>query len=99
MAGYWTLQIGELMDTISILVLVLTGIMIVIIISLHGSNKGHFLYEFKKSRSPTFDGYLKKSEDEKDWLLGMKKLFELHEYTKDMKEKIAIFSLKEKEHV
>jgi len=45
------------------------------------SDMGYFPYEFKKSKPPTFDGDLKKLEDAKAWLLGMKKFFELHEYT------------------
>lgn len=52
--------------------------------------------EFKKSKPPTFDGELKKLEDAKTSLLGMKKFFELHDYTKNMKARISIFSLKGK---
>lgn len=60
------------------------------------SDKEYFPDEFKKSKSPTFDGDLKNSEDEKAWLLGMNKLFELHGHTKNMKAIIVIFNLKGK---
>lgn len=55
--------------------------------------------EFKKSKSPTFHGELKKSEDAEAWLLGMKKFFELHDYTENMKVRIAIFSLNRKANI
>jgi len=39
---------------------------------------------------------VKNPEDTKAWILGMNKLFELHDYTYNMKARIAIFSLKGK---
>lgn len=39
---------------------------------------------------------MRKPEDEKAWILGMKKLFELHEYVDNMKAIIVIFGLKGK---
>lgn len=63
------------------------------------SDKGYFLNEFKKAKPPTFDGDLKKSWDEKSWLLAMNKFFELHEYTENMKASIAIFNLKGKVYI
>ena len=39
---------------------------------------------------------MKKSKDSKAWLLGMKKFLGLHDYSKNMKVKITIFSLKGK---
>ena len=50
------------------------------------------LDEFKKAKPPTFDGYVKKLEAAEAWILGMKKFFELHEYTNNMKVKIDIFN-------
>ena len=38
-------------------------------------------------------------EDVEAWLLGMKKLFRLHNYSKNMKSKIANFSLKGREYI
>lgn len=43
------------------------------------SDKGYFSDEFKKAKPPKFVGQLKKSEDVEAWLLGMKKLFVLHD--------------------
>lgn len=52
--------------------------------------------EFKKAKPCTFHGDVKKLEDAKAWVLGMKKFFRLHDYSKNMKAKIVIFSLKGK---
>ena len=57
------------------------------------SDRGYFPYEFKKEKPPTFDGDLKKPEDAEAWILGMNKFFELHEYTHNMKARVAIFNL------
>ena len=54
------------------------------------------LDEFKKDKPPTFHGELKKPKNVEVWLLGMKKLFELHDYTENMKAMIDIFNLKGK---
>jgi len=51
------------------------------------------LDEFKKSKPPIFDGELEKLKDANEWLHGMKNFFGLHDYTKNMKDRIAIFSL------
>lgn len=48
------------------------------------SDRGYFPDEFKKQKPPTFHGDLKKLEDAEAWILGMKTLFELHEYTRNM---------------
>ena len=63
------------------------------------SDRGVFPDEFKKAKPPTFDAELKNPEDEKAWLLGMNKLFELHEYKENMKARVAIFNLKGKAHI
>lgn len=60
------------------------------------SERGYFPDELKKSNPPTFNGELNKMEGTKAWLLGMKKLFELHDYIENTKVRIAIFSLKGK---
>lgn len=52
--------------------------------------------EFKKFNPPTFYGEMKKSEDSEAWLLWIKKFFILHNYSENMKAKIATFSLKGK---
>jgi len=60
------------------------------------SDRGYFPNEFKKVKPPTFDGDVKKSEDAEAWILGMKYLFDLHEYIDNMKAIIDIFNLKGK---
>lgn len=42
-------------------------------------DKGYFPSEFKKLKPPIFDGDVKNMEDVEAWILGMNKLFELHE--------------------
>jgi len=57
-------------------------------------DRGYLPDEFKKAKPPTFDGDLKNMKDEKSWILGMNKFSELHNYTDNMKARVAIFSLK-----
>lgn len=45
----------------------------------------YMIEEFKKEKPPTVDGQMKNSEDAEAWLLGMKKLFRIHEYLENMK--------------
>ena len=45
---------------------------------------------------PTFDGEMKRLEDAEERLLGIKKFFKFHSYSKNMKAKITTFSLKGK---
>ena len=58
------------------------------------SDKGYFPDEFKKVKPPNFDGEVNKSQHEKIWFLGMNNLFKLHDYSKNMKAKMAKFSPK-----
>jgi len=46
-----------------------------------------------------FFGEMKKSQDAEAWLLGMRKFFWLHDYSKNMKARVATFSLKGKEYI
>jgi len=50
--------------------------------------------EFKEAKRHTFDADLRNPEDEKPWLLGMNKFFELRDYIENMKARIDILSLK-----
>jgi len=45
------------------------------------SEKDYFQDEFKNTKPLIFDGELKKLKDAESWLLGMKKFFEMHDYT------------------
>jgi len=42
---------------------------------------------------------MKKIEDAKAWLFGIKKLFRLHDYSESMEAKITTLSLKGKEYI
>jgi hypothetical protein len=48
---------------------------------------------FKKENFPTFDGEIKKGEEDKAWFLGLRKYFQVHNYLENTKEKITIFNL------
>jgi hypothetical protein len=52
--------------------------------------------EMNKIRPPTFDGEHKKEEDVETWLLGMKKYFQLQNYSSHAEERIAMYQLKGK---
>jgi hypothetical protein len=49
--------------------------------------------EFKKAKPPTFDGEIKKGEEVKAWLFGLKKYFQVHNYSENTKARISIFNL------
>ena len=48
---------------------------------------------FKKERPPNFNGEIKTSQEAKSWLLGMKKYFQVQDYSGNMKARVAIFNL------
>jgi hypothetical protein len=52
--------------------------------------------EMRKIKPPTFDGEHKKDEDAEAWLLGMRKYFQLHNYSSHVEARIAIYQLKGK---
>jgi hypothetical protein len=47
----------------------------------------------KKAKPPTFDGEIKKGEETKVCLLGLKKYFRVHDYYENLMNQIAIFNL------
>jgi len=63
------------------------------------SDRGYFPNDFKKEKAPNFDGEMKKSQDVEAWVLGMKKFFKLHDYSENMKARVATFSLKGKTNI
>ena len=63
------------------------------------SDKGYFPNDFNKSKPPTFNGEMKKSQDAEAWLLGMRNFFRWHDYSESMKAKITSFRLKGKENI
>jgi hypothetical protein len=52
--------------------------------------------EMNKIKPPTFDGEHKKDEDVETWLLGMRKYFQLHNYSSQEEGRISIYQLKGK---
>ena len=46
-----------------------------------------------------FEGEIKRSQDALALLFSMKKLFRLHDYVENMKDRVATFSLKGKEDI
>ena len=52
--------------------------------------------EMNKIKPPIFDGEHKKDEDAETWLLGMRKYFQLHNYSSHAEGRISIYQLKGK---
>ena len=52
--------------------------------------------EMNKIKHPTFDGEHKKEEDVETWLLGMRKYFQLQNYSSHAEGRIAMYQLKGK---
>jgi hypothetical protein len=52
--------------------------------------------EMNKIKPPTFDGKHNKDEDVETWLLGMRKYFQLHNYSSYAEGRIVIYQLKGK---
>ena len=55
--------------------------------------KNHSRDEFKKARPPTFNGEIKNGQEAEAWLLGMRKYFQVQDYSGNMKARVAIFNL------
>jgi hypothetical protein len=55
--------------------------------------------EMKKIKPPTFEGEDKKDEDTETWLLGMRKYFQLHNYSSHAEGRIVIYQLKGKAYM
>jgi hypothetical protein len=53
--------------------------------------------EMNKIKPPTFDGEHQKEEDDENWLLGMRKYFQLQNYSTHAEGRIAMYQLKGKE--
>ena len=47
----------------------------------------------KKARHPTFNGEVKTGQEAEAWLLGMRKYFQVQDYSRNMKAREAIFNL------
>jgi hypothetical protein len=60
------------------------------------SGKEELKGEMNKIKPPTFNGEHKKEEDVETWLLGMKKYFQLQNYSAHAEGRIAMYQLKGK---
>ena len=49
--------------------------------------------EFSKAKPPTFNGEVKTGQEVEAWLLGIRKYFQVQDYSGNMKARVAIFSL------
>ena len=49
--------------------------------------------EFKKNKPPTFNGEIEKGEEAESWLSGMKKYFQIYNYSNQLKARMAIYNL------
>ena len=56
-----------------------------------------FKGNFKKIRAPAYEGDVKTWENAEEWLLGMSKYFQVHNYSSEMKARLAIYNLNGKE--
>ena len=54
------------------------------------STQDELVGEHRRIKTPTFDGEVKKGEDVEEWLLGLRKLFQLHQYTPNMEAWVSI---------
>ena len=51
------------------------------------------LGEFKKIKPPVFNGEIEKGEEDETWLSGMKKYFQIYNYSDRLKARMAIYNL------
>jgi hypothetical protein len=57
------------------------------------TSKSHKFEEFRKAKPPSFDGEIKKGEEAEAWLLGLKKYFRVHDFSENLKARVATFNL------
>ena len=48
--------------------------------------------QFKKARPPTFNGEINNGQEAEAWLHGMRKYFQVQDYSRNMKARVAIFN-------
>ena len=53
--------------------------------------------EFRKIRALTYEGEVNTGEKDEEWLLGMSKYFQVHNYSSVMQVRLAIYNLNGKE--
>ena len=55
--------------------------------------------EFKKIKPPTFNGETEKGEEAESWMSGMKKYFQIYNYSNKLKARMAIYNLIRKANI
>ena len=55
--------------------------------------------DFNKIKLPTFNGEVKKGEEVEAWLSGMRKYFQIYNYSDKLKAKVAIYNLTGKANI
>ena len=55
--------------------------------------KNHSRDEFKKARLHIFNGEVKTGQEAEAWLLGIRKYFQVQDYSRNMKAQVSIFNL------
>ncbi len=55
--------------------------------------------EFKKIKPPTFNGEVETGEEAEAWLSGMKKYFQIYNYSGELKARMAIYNLTGKAYI
>ena len=53
--------------------------------------------EFMKIKPPTFNGETEKGEEVESWLSGMRKYFQIYNYSNQLKARMAIYNLSGKQ--
>ena len=53
--------------------------------------------ELKKIKPPTFNGETGKGEEAESWLSGMRKYFQIYNYSNQLKARMAIYNLSRKQ--
>ena len=55
--------------------------------------------EFKKIKPPTFNGEIKKGEEAESWLSGIKKYFQIYNYSNQLKARMDIYNILGKAYI
>ena len=62
-------------------------------------HRDHSRDEFKKAKPPTFDGEIKTRQEAEAWLIGIKKYFQVKDYSGNMNARVAIFNMNGTEYI
>ena len=63
------------------------------------SCQNHAHEEFKKERPLKLNGEINNGQEVESWLLGMRKYFQVQDYSGNMKARVAIFNLTKRESI